>query len=389
MRTERPADQEAPSRPRLLYIDNLRILLTILVILHHLGITYGGPGDFWYVEQGEMSTVTSILMTLFLVINQSFFMGFFFMISSYFTPGSYDRKGAGRYLKDRLRRLGIPVLFYTVVVSPLLSYRMSVYHGYQGSLGEFVGLYLTNRRGLGVAQMWFVETLLIFSLFYVVWRLLTKSATTLGERESKAPSNLAIAGFALVLGVLTFVVRIWLPVGWEFDLLSLQFPHFLQYIAFFVIGTVAYRRNWFSGLSDAQGKVWRRTILVLIVVFFVLFVTGGALEGNLDPFMGGLHWQSFAYAVWEQLMGIAMVVTLLVWFRKRLNRQGPLAKKLSASAYAAYVVHPPLITLLALALQGIALDLGLKWVLIAPVAVSLCFLIGYALKRLPLARDVL
>ena len=88
MTNEKNQDQKVSSKPRLLYIDNIRILLTILVILHHLAIGYGAPGDNIYVEAGEISMVSTILMTLFVAINQAFFMGFFFMISSYFTPGS-------------------------------------------------------------------------------------------------------------------------------------------------------------------------------------------------------------------------------------------------------------------------------------------------------------
>ena len=389
MTNEKPVDRQVPSRPRLLYIDNLRILLTILVILHHLAIIYGMSGEFAYKEPGQMGSVASILMTLFMAINQAFFMGFFFMLSSYFSPGSYDRKGAGPYLKDRLIRLGIPLLFYIVVISPLLKYRVALHYGFQGSFGGFLSQYLKNYRGLDVGPLWFVEALLIFSLFYVLWRLLTKPATTLAPSESKAPSNWAIAGFALVLGVLTFVVRIWLPVGWMFNLLGLHFPFFVQYIALFIVGILAYRRNWFAGLSDAQGKVWALIIPVLVVLFFVLFIAGGALEGNLDPFMGGVHWQSLGFSVWEQFMCLAMVVALLVWFRTKFNRQGPLAQKLSGAAYAVYIFHAPLIVLLALALQGIRLDLALKWLLVAPVAVSLSFLVGYAIKRLPLARDIL
>jgi glucan biosynthesis protein C len=392
MTTEKPIEKKPPSRPRLFYIDNLRILLTILVILHHLGIIYGGSGDFAYKEPGRMGTVSTILMTLFLTINQSFFMGFFFMISSYFTPGSVDRKGAWPYLKDRLIRLGIPFLFYMVVISPLLGYRLSLHYGYQGSIGSFFGRFLEDVLGipeLPVGPLWFVEALLILSFFYVVWRLLAKPATTVAPSEGTAPSNLVIAGFALVLGLLTFVVRIWLPQGWRFALLGFQFPFFVQYIALFVVGILAYRRNWFAALSPAQAKVWRWIILVLVVVFFVIFLTGGALEGNVAPFLGGVTWQSLAFSVWEQFMCMAMVVTLLVWFRTRFNQQGPLAKRLSAAAYATYIFHEPVIVLLALALGGIGMDLGLKFVLVAPVAVSLSFLVGYAIKQLPLARRIL
>ncbi len=45
--------------------------------------------------------------------------------------------------------------------------------------------------------------------------------------------------------------------------------------------------------------------------------------------------------------------------------------------YATYVIHTPVIALLALVLCGIQLDLALKFVLVAPVAVALSFLVGY------------
>jgi hypothetical protein len=85
---------------------------------------------------------------------------------------------------------------------------------------------------------------------------------------------------------------------------------------------------------------------------------------------------------------MAMVVTLLVWFRNKINLQGSLARKMSAAAYATYIFHRPTITLLALALVSIQIDLALKFVLVAPLAVALSFLVGYVIKQLPLARDI-
>ena len=40
---------------------------------------------------------------------QAFALGFFFMISGYFTPVSFDRKGGWGFLRDRFIRLGIPL----------------------------------------------------------------------------------------------------------------------------------------------------------------------------------------------------------------------------------------------------------------------------------------
>jgi fucose 4-O-acetylase-like acetyltransferase len=102
------------------------------VILQHLAITYGGPGDWFYNEPGELSDISTILMTLFLAINQSFFMGFFFMISSYFNPGSVDRKGGGAFLIDRLKRLGIPLVIFTLLIFPLIVYPIARLNGYSG-----------------------------------------------------------------------------------------------------------------------------------------------------------------------------------------------------------------------------------------------------------------
>jgi hypothetical protein len=268
---------------------------------------------------------------------------------------------------------------------------MARYRGYPGSLGEYLGLHLQstiNYKALGVGPLWFVAVLLIFSLVYALWRLVFRTPVAPPPSEGKAPSNLAIAGFALVLGLLTFVVRIWIPVGEQFDLLGIQLAHFVQYIAMFIAGIVAYRRNWFSALTVAQAKVWLGIFVLLLVLFPLLLVWAGALDGNADVAMGGVTPQSLAYSVWEQFMCMAMVVTLLVWFRTKFNRQGSLTRKMSAAAYATYIFHRPVITLLALALVSIRLDLALKFVLVAPLAVALSFLVGYAVKQLPVARDI-
>jgi hypothetical protein len=366
------ANTKTTTRPRLLYIDNLRILLTILVIMHHFAIGYGGPGDWIYNEQGPMSDISELLMTLLLAINQAFFMGFFFMISSYFSPGSVDRKGSRAFLIDRLKRLGIPLLFYVFVINPLTTYPVAKLNGFSGTLWDI----FINVREWNFGVMWFVASLLVFALVYLLWRQLAKSSDTRTRSEGEAPGNVAIAIFALVVGLATFVVRIWIPVGYSVPVLNLQPPFFVQYIALYVIGIIAYRRNWFEGLSDSQGKTWRVVALVLIALFPVMFIAGGAMEGVLDPFFGGLHWQAFAYA-------------LLVWFRNRFTEQGRLAKTMSGAAYGTYVFHAPVIVLVALALRGIRLDMGLKYVLVVPFAVAAAFLVGYIVKRLPVARDIL
>lgn len=385
-----PAAAEAgvSTRPRLGYIDNLRILLSILVILHHLAIGYGAAGDWYYNEDG-VGLVSAVIMTLFVAVNQAFFMGFFFLIAGYFTPTSFDRKGLGAYVADRLKRLGIPMVLFAVLINPPLIYALVVHDGFQGSLWQFLPHYVENLNSLGVGPLWFVEALLIFSLFYALWRLLIRSSALPAQEDRKAPGNGTIALFALALGLVTFVVRFWLPVDFWLEPFHLQLAHFPQYITLFVLGIIAYRRNWLAGFATAQGKLWRCIALAMVPLFLVLAVAGGALEGGLDLFKGGLHWQALAYAIWEQFVCAAMIVTLLTWFRTRLNDQGTLGRKISAAAYAVYIFHAPVIILLALALSGVGLDPALKFVLVAPVAVTLCFVVGHLIKKLPLVKSIL
>lgn len=72
-----------------------------------------------------------------------------------------------------------------------------------------------------------------------------------------------------------------------------------------------------------------------------------------------------------------------------IQQSGNLGRAMSGAAYGTYIIHAPVISLLALALSGIKIDLMLKFVLVAPVAVAASFLVGYLVKKAPVAREIL
>ncbi len=383
------ADTKSKSRPRLLYIDNLRVLLTILVILHHLAIGYGAEGGWAYREGGPRSVVSAVLMTLFTAVNQSFFMGMFFLLSSYFLPGSYQRKGAGLYVLDRLKRLGIPWAVYELVIHPFLDYSLLRPTEFPKYFLRYLPRYWGSVKSYADSPMWFLEMLLVFSFLYVLWRLLAQRRAVAGRTQEQAPGDGAIALFALGLGLATFVVRIEWPIGRWYEPLHWQIAHLPQYVALFAVGIIAYQRGWFESLSAAQGRLWGRIALLLVPVFPIVAIADGALQRGLRPFFGGLRWQALFFALWDQAMCVAVTVALLVWFRDHVNHQGRLAAALSASAYGAYIFHAPVIIWLAMALRPVRLDMGLKFLGVAPLAVALTFLVAYVAKKLPLARSIL
>ena len=169
----------------------------------------------------------------------------------------------------------------------------------------------------------------------------------------------------------------------------LEFAHFPQYVAMFAVGTVAYRRNWLAIFPDAQARRWRWVALVCVLLLPVLTVAAGALTGELDERgAGGLNWLSLAYSVWEGFMCLAMVITVLVWFRARFNHQGRLVRAMSDASFAVYVLHPLIIVSLALALSGIPINPTLMFLIAAPLAVALCYIIAYYFRKLPLVRSI-
>ncbi len=99
-------------------LDALRASLTLLVVFHHTSITYGGSGDWYYKEVRGGPGLDIQLLSLFTGVNQAYFMGLFFLFAGYFTPSAIDRHGAAAYMRERLRRLGIPLVFYILALSP-------------------------------------------------------------------------------------------------------------------------------------------------------------------------------------------------------------------------------------------------------------------------------
>ena len=377
-------------KPRLFFIDNLRILLITLVMMIHLSITYGGEGG-WYYRDGQADTLSSILLTWHNAVVQAFSMGLFFMIAGYFTPGSYDRKGPRQFLKDRLLRLGIPMLCYDFIIGPLMAYPL-IKVGAEESGGSYLDFLIRyySTFHIGTGPLWFVEALLIFAICYALWRAFVKAPSGAVQDETGLPGNLKIAVFILALAGVTFIVRIWLPVGWRFRPLNLQFPFFPQYICMFIIGIVAYRRNWLTRIPDAMGRLWLCTAVVMIVIVApVLLILGGAIKGNIAPFLGGLHWQCFGYTLWEQLTGVALIIGLPALFRKRLNRQGRPARAMAGSVYTAYIIHAPVVVLLTIAIRNISLYPLLKFAFAVLTAVPLCFALANVIRKLPLARRIL
>ncbi len=369
---------------RLVYIDNLRVLLISLVVLHHLAVTYAAVGDWYYKEPQTGETATLVLLP-FIATNQAFFMGFFFLISAYLTPGSLERKGLSRFLVDRVLRLGIPLAFYTLVINPVLEAILAVHvRGFSGSYGAYLAQSYGDTLGLG--PMWFVEALLLFTAAFVLVRVVRGAA---GPKSAAVqPSIRATSGLALSLGLTTFLVRIAYPVGDWIPVLHLQPAHATQYVTLFAIGILASRHTWQGGLSPRLVRFWSWTVPLASLGAMLALVFGGS-EHGLAPFDGGLHWQSLVTSLWEQSYAVGIIILLLAWFGLRFDRQGPLLRAAAADSYTVYIIHPLVVVVFALAMRDVPLPALAKFAVLAPVALITCFASAHLVRRLPFTRRIL
>ena len=373
-----------PDQPKkLFYIDNLKILLTVLVILHHSAITYGASGG-WYYAQKSTKIAALMPMTMFVAINQAFFMGFFFFLSSYFVTSSYNRKGTGKFLGDRLLRLGVPLVFYSFILSPLLSYLVYyfakrnhiTYFQYLGGFDSWIDF--------GV--LWFVAALLLFTLIYVLWRTIVKNPQ--GKRLAP-PSAGFIVLFATILGIISFFVRTVFPVGWVLTPVGFQLGHFTQYIALFILGLVAYKNNWLNTLPFKTGRRLAILAICLVLFFPVFYIIKLKVDMPIDWYSGGFHWQSLLYAVWEQVIGFSIITALLCYGKKCWNKTTAFAAKLSRCTFAVYIFHPLVVISLSLAVRNWGIEPALKFLVVGPLAVIGSFLLASVIVLLPGVRKVI
>ena len=385
------------NRPRLFFIDNLRIGLIMLVVAHHVGQAYGPTGGWWYFSSPERAPV----LGAFFAVNRSFFMSLFFMVSGYFLPQSFDRKARG-FLKDRFVRLGIPLLAFFFVIIPLMMYAYHVNfrpYGPISFLSYYSHFYFSHGprppHWIGPAwpdrnfgHLWFVEHLLVFAVCYWLWRRLTPfSAAPAGRTEDRPPTSVEIIVFALALAVVTFVVRLWYPIDRWIAPLGIQvaFADVPRDLAFFLIGVIAYRRNWFHIMPKKAGMAWLFVGLAAVAFCYGDFV----LTGHTNFNGGGPTLGAFAYDLWEAFLCCGICIGLTVLFRERLNRQGRLARDLAASTYAVYLFHVPVLVALQYAAGHAALGPLMKFFLVTLIAVPATFAISSALRRAPFARSVL
>jgi len=110
----------------------LRGFLVVLVVAHHSVLAYINlpmlqaksllPQPRYWRAFMVIDHRHSTAFTVFTSFNDIYFMSLMFFVSGLFVWSSLQRKGNAGFIRDRVRRLGIPFLFAAVVVTPIAYY---------------------------------------------------------------------------------------------------------------------------------------------------------------------------------------------------------------------------------------------------------------------------
>jgi fucose 4-O-acetylase-like acetyltransferase len=119
VRREQPGPK--PRRERVAYLDNLKLLLVAVIIAGHGALAYGDLENAWPyqdVQEVHLAGVSNVTLAIVVIPAAMFAMGLFFLISGLVTPGSVSRKGPRTFARDRLLRLGVPLVVWALVMWP-------------------------------------------------------------------------------------------------------------------------------------------------------------------------------------------------------------------------------------------------------------------------------
>ncbi len=382
---------EEKESTRLLFIDNLRSLLTFIVVMHHTMITYGASGGWYFVDpDAEFSIVLSFVASL----DQAFFMGLFFLLSAYFTQTSYNRHGPRKYLKNRLLRFGIPLLIYIILIEPLMVFLLYVRPDGIYNFFQYYTTYFTSWEGFfsyisSTGPLWFIFMLLLFAICYSIYRQITKNHPE-REIEKKAPKNLALIIIGLTMATLNFLMRIPFNGLEGVSVLNIQLAFVMQYIVMLILGIISYRRDWLRKITKKQAFIWLYIIGASLLLYGIVLIFSGALEGDISKLLGGFYWESFAYSIWEAFFCLGVSICLIYLFRERLNSQNKVTKLISDNSYAVYLIHAPTLVAISVLFSFVSMPSILKFPIVLILTLGFGFLLShFALRRIPGAKRVL
>lgn len=358
---------------RLHFIDWLRVLAVLLLFPYHVSRVFNS--EAFYVKAGELSTALDYVLSFVSVWH----MQLLFLLAGASTYFALRKRSSRQYLGERLTRLGVPFLMgvFLVLIPVQTWYGARFNSGYTDSFwhylvsGDFLQWNIQEGGdyfgGFGFGHLWFIFVLLLVAVI----------ALPLLANRGRGDSLLAgLSG------------RLAHPSGWLLAALLIMLcaavpdptealaP--IYYLVFFVLGYAAVRAPAFMKSAER----YRLPALATGAALAAWWVVSGSLRDALpDPSLQltGLNFLG-ALATWLVIVG------LLGYGRRYLDRESASLAYLAEASYPVYLLHQTVIVIAAFYVVELPAAEGLQWLVLLVVSVAGSFVLYELVRRFQTTR---
>jgi peptidoglycan/LPS O-acetylase OafA/YrhL len=354
--------------PRRADLDALRVFACYLLIPFHAAMVFN-PAPFYHVRNGELS----MLLMIFCGFVSLWHMPLLFLLAGWSAFASYRIRGVSGFLRERLRRLVVPLVAGCLLLAPGIKYlelrsgldlnfhglrvsealqegfRILIPNGlpvapsFHESFWEFLPTFYTQLDRFTWSHLWFLAYLLAFSaLLLPVLAILAQG--------SRAPSRVSRAWvYAPILPLVA--IQLTLRERWPgpYNLVA-DWANFSFFATFLITGIVLAR---VPALENALVEERRRSLMIAAVaVGLLLLLVLGVLRAPALLLVG------VAVAGW------CCVAAFLGFVHAHSPGSGPFLDALAESALPVYLLHQPVIVLLGFGVVQLPLGVVPKFTLL-------------------------
>ena len=320
--------------PRQYYLDWLRVIAILVVFLYHCSRFF--DSDYWHVKNHDTAFTADLLQ--FIVIE--WMMPLFFFISGASTWYALQAKAAGKFAKDRIKRIFVPLLFGIFILSPHQVYLERLTHGqFQGSFIGFLPHYFDGWYAFGgnFAWMglhcWYLLLLLLFSFGTLPLLLAIKKRR---QRASPVPA------ISSLLYPLTALLLLSLP---AFFLPPDRFPgsrlwggwSLFEHLVLFLLGYYAFSRQEITATWSRYRYVWLTATILLTALNLFLAIRHIMFEFQTAGYFGKILLRAAVCLAW--------IFTLMGFAEKKLNYTNATLRYTNEAVLPFYILHQPVIIL--------------------------------------------
>ncbi len=365
--------QTKPNPGRVYYIDWLRVIAVLLLILYHSARIFD-IGDPFYVKNAATSSFLSYAVITFL--NQ-WQIPLLFLLAGASTWFALGVRSGKQYTAERFKRILLPFIFGILVIVPPQAYLARFQTpGYAGGYFQFLPDYfhirgdITGYTGLFTpGHLWFNLFLFVFALAALPLLLYLRS-----ERGKKRISGLAALA-EKPGGLLWFI----LPLLVAGALPDIGGKNPFVYITLFIYGYILVADDRFVVTLDRYR--WPAlilslmTIAALIVLQIINLPTPKYSWGDILSFL--LRTSN----TWFWL------VAILGFGKRYLNRSNPFLRYAAEGSYPFYILHQTVIVVIGYFIVQGTENIALKYILIVALSFAATTLLyDLAVKRTFLTR---